>query len=229
MVKQAPENIGVGLSYEEIQTALARRVFELQSKWKNRDAKEYRDEYDLEKRVKMAWLTRQEIRRRLTQKETPSPKDKIELASPAFAYSMFLSRHIDYEKADDIKSVVFSQCRKLNINVMGCGGGLEPPISGYVLSDVKEGIRSCETLLAVLTPRTDEDSNIWLVSEVAMALALDIPVYIASHKSAQLEQWERLGGGYREIKWDENDFESKISQAVCELDTWLMNKIAHGH
>jgi len=229
MVKQPVENIGVGLSHEEIQTRLARRVFELQSKLKHRDAKEYRGEYDLEKRVKLAWATRQEIREKLTQKETPSPEDEIELVPPVPAYSMFLSRHIDYERADEIKSVVISQCRKLNINVVGCGGGLEAPISGYVLPDVKEGIRSCETLLAVLTPRTDEDSNIWLVSEVAMALALDIPVYIASHKSARLEQWKRLGGGYHEIKWDENDFETKISQAVCELDTWLMNKIAHGY
>jgi len=47
MVKQVVENIGVGLSFEEIQTHLARRVFELQSKWKHRDAKEYRGEYDL--------------------------------------------------------------------------------------------------------------------------------------------------------------------------------------
>lgn len=228
MVKQTAENIGVGLNYEEIQAGIARRVFELQTKWKNRDTKEYIDEYDLGKRVNLAWLTRHKIREKLNQKETDLTESEAEIITPTAAYSMFVSRHLDYEKTDELKAVVLAQCKKLHINAVGCGGGLAPPISGYVLSDVRQSIRSCETLLAILTPRADESSNIWLVSEVAMALALDIPVYIVSHKNALMEEWNRLGGGYQEIKWDENNFESQITLAIHELDIWLMNKIAHG-
>lgn len=229
MVKQPVENIGVGFTYEEIEARVSRRVFELQSKWKNRDAKEYIGEYDLEKRVNLAWHLRHKIRVKSSQvKNATEENGNDDVASPA-AYSMFLSHHLGYEKADEIRSLVLSECRKLHIDVIGCGGGLAPPLSGYVLSDVRQSIRSCETLLAILTPRTDEESNIWLVSEVAMALALVKPVYIASHRGAEMEQWERLGGGYHEIKWDETDFESQIGQAIHDLDTWLMNTIAHGY
>ncbi len=205
-------NVGVGLSYEEIQSKSARRVFELQSKWKNRDAKEFRGEYDLEKRVKLAWATRQEIREKILKQDHSSADNQNPFNVWEGAYSMFFSRHIDYEKADAVKAVVMQQCHALNINVIGSGGGLEAPISEFVLTDVKIGIRCCETLLAVVTPRREGDSNIWIVSEVAMALALNIPVVLAIHRDAKSEHWNRLGGGYREIKWDENDFESKSSR-----------------
>jgi hypothetical protein len=225
VMAQWVENLDIALSYDEVQSNVSRRVSELQEKWQNRSSAEYSGEYDLEKRVKLAWTVRREIREKLTQRGLIA-RNGQKLQRGDSAYSMFFSRHFDYDKAQEIADFVVAQCDQLNINVVGPGGGFGPPISEFVLSDVRIGIRACETLLAVLTPRDAEESNIWIVSEVAMALALNIPVALAVHRGARPEQWQRLGGGYREYKWDESDFESKIGQAIRELDAWLMNKIA---
>jgi hypothetical protein len=220
------ENLGVGLSYEELQQKAAIRVAELQSKWRRRSGAEFRDEYDLVKRVRLAWQIREEIRNNLTQKELAQAQEPLPLSALGRgAYSMFFSRNIGSEQADDIYATVVDICKKLDIQVIGSGGGMDPSYTDSIFHDVAMKIRSCETLLAIVTRRSEDESNIWIVSEVAMALALAMPVALVIDENAKSEQWERLGRRYREFRFNSANRNEKIKEAIIELDAWLLNKL----
>ncbi|MDX2263878.1 MAG: hypothetical protein NW215_02750 [Hyphomicrobiales bacterium] len=208
------------LSHENVLKNLSRRISEIKEKKKNLPPNEFLVEYDLEKRYQLAWALREEIKQKISVNHS-----YLKEVSKGNIYSLFLSRNINYGQAHEIRTMVVAECEFLHIRVLGSGGGLDAPLTHSTFADVAVKIRNCEALLAIVTPRNDENTNIWIVAEVSMALALQMPVFLLIHDEASDEQWGRLGDSYRKLRFNDQNFSERIKAAIKELDEWVYNSV----
>lgn len=216
------------MTFDDLTTALRRGLNRLNdARWRlDRDAPEQLEAI-LELNVKQRILW--QLRRTLAELKPGEGSIRAQRHDSSF-YSIFLSLNFAPTWKDIIIQHVRAICEPNNISLQV--GDMSLGMRGAqstTLETVIHRIATSEAVLAVYTPRPKGETNVWILSEVAMAMALKKPTALVIHEDVSPAEWKSVTGHFHQFPCTKDRpfqsfYREHLSKAIEFLDYQVTQK-----